>query len=279
MSETERRVVKKPQITGLEMDAVSWWFNELNKLPTLSHIESTEIFKKYEDEGLTAGARQRAKDKLITSNLRLVVSIAKGWRKSGVPMEDLIQEGNLGLIRAVEKFDWKKGFRFSTYASWWIKQHISQGVTKRKKTIRLPAHAQGIQRKMIAAAEEFKAEMGCEPSPEELAALLHTSEKIVKATMTSGRQVISLSSPTSSDNPDETLADSIADPGPSPFDILVDKKYIVLMRDMLEELTPKENKILRLRFGIGEEPGNSCKFPITEDEMLAIADGRGMTND
>jgi RNA polymerase primary sigma factor len=262
-------------------DTVSWYLNEIQKHPTLVHEASVEIFKEFNTEQDEA-KKLRIKQKLTVANLRLVISIAKGYRNTGVPMEDLIQEGNIGLMKAVDRYDWSKGYRFSTYATWWIRQSISQHVLKRRKTIRLPAHAAGLQRKMITAAEEYKKEMGSEPSAEELAELLNTSERIVKATMQSGRQVLSLSTPlTSDDTGSDTIGDTITDTSlrANPFESVAENQLIEIARRVLHDLSPKEAQILRLRFGISENPTNSQDFSITQEELELVAlKGQGLTN-
>jgi RNA polymerase primary sigma factor len=145
--------------------AISNYLSSLQSYPQLDHEELIKLFQDYEKGGNVSEA---ARKKLTESNLRLVVYVAKKQKGHNLPLEDLIQEGNLGLLKAIERFDWKKGFRFSTYATWWIKQAISQHILKRKKIIRLPAHAASVQKKLIQASIAFKEEMGCEPTPEEL---------------------------------------------------------------------------------------------------------------
>ena len=276
-----------------EQDTVSWYLHEIQAHPLLKHEAAVELFKSYvagrtlnEDGEVVARTPEAMKirQKLVNSNLRLVISIVKTYRNSGLPMEDLIQEGNIGLMKAVERFDWEKGCKFSTYATWWIRQAIGQHVLKRKKTIRLPAHAAGLQRKMFMAAEEYKKAFNSEPSAEELAAALGTSERIVKATMQSGRQTISLSSPlgNSPDGGDSTVEDTIADQTKdgNPFEALAEKELVKVTRQVLSELSAKESAILRLRFGISEEPTNSDDFPITKSELNRIMiSGQGLTNE
>lgn len=259
-------------------DTVAWYFEEINKTPRIEHDASMSLFAEVE----TADEKKKkiVKNKLICSNLRLVVSIAKQFRKSMIPLEDLIQEGNLGLIKAVDKFDYKKGFRFSTYATWWIKQAIQQLILKRRKTIRLPAHAAGLQNKLIAAAEDYKRQFGCEPSAEDLAELIGASEKVVRATVQSGREVLSLESPqlsgksTGGDN-ERTIGHSIVDNSANgdPFARVAEKQLLAVTRQVLKNLSAKESIILRLRFGITEDPTNSQDFPITTEELENLKKG------
>lgn len=272
-----------------EVDTVSWYLHEIQRHKLLTHDDSVELFKAYvagrtlDEEGEVVSRTPEAekiRKQLVSANLRLVISIVKMYRNSGLQMEDLIQEGNIGLMKAVERYDWQKGCKFSTYATWWIKQAIGQHVLKRKRTIRLPAHAAGLQRKMFAAAEDYKKEFNSEPSAEELAELLGTSQRIVKATMQSGRQTISLSAPLTTDR-ESTVEDTIQDMSKdaSPFDVLAEKELMRIARSVLSELTPKESAILRLRYGISEDSNDSSQFPVTRSELESIMNGRGLSDE
>jgi RNA polymerase primary sigma factor len=192
----------------VKSDVVHAYLNDMKSLSQLKHPEVVNLFQTYESGGVEA---ERARKKLIESNLRLVISIAKKHKGHNVPLEDLIQEGNLGLLKAIERFDYKKGFRFSTYATWWIKQAISQHVLKRKRMIRLPAHAASVQKKLLQATDEFKEQMGHDPTEAELLELVDASEAVVKATMTSGKNVISIHQTMSSDPESGTLEDRLED--------------------------------------------------------------------
>lgn len=272
-----------------EVDTVSWYLHEIQRHKLLTHDDSVELFKAYvagrtlDEEGEVVSRTPEAekiRKQLVSANLRLVISIVKMYRNSGLQMEDLIQEGNIGLMKAVERYDWQKGCKFSTYATWWIKQAIGQHVLKRKRTIRLPAHAAGLQRKMFAAAEDYKKEFNSEPSAEELAELLGTSQRIVKATMQSGRQTISLSAPLTTDR-ESTVEDTIQDMSKdaSPFEVLAEKELMRIARSVLSELTPKESAILRLRYGISEDSNDSSQFPVTRSELESIMNGRGLSDE
>ena len=253
---------------------ISSYLESLQAYPQLEHNELVELFQVYEKGGVFG---DKARKKLAESNLRLVVYIAKKQKGHNIPLEDLIQEGNLGLLKAIDKFDWQKGFRFSTYATWWIKQAISQHVLKRKKIIRLPAHAAVAQKKMIEASDLFKELNGCAPTSEELSELIDVSETVVKATIASGRNIISLQQPVG-DEGNSTLEDKIEDTNHSnnPFETLAKKEMMVIVKGIMASLSTKEAAILRLRFGLYEDI-ESNEFEVTKEEAKMIASGQGLT--
>jgi RNA polymerase primary sigma factor len=254
--------------------AVSKYLTALQTYPQLNHDQLVELFQKYEKGGRESDF---ARKKLTESNLRLVVYVAKKQKGHNIPLEDLIQEGNLGLLKAIERFDWKKGFRFSTYATWWIKQAISQYVLKRKKIIRLPAHAVSAQKKMIEAVESYRDIMGCDPSSEELSSMIEVSEAVIKATIASGKNIVSLQQVDDPEN-ETTLEEKLEDNNPenNPFERLAKKEMLSIVKRVMAELTPKEAAILRLRFGLFEDV-DVKSYEITEKEVSMIASGKGMT--
>jgi len=254
-------------------DVVHSYLNDMKSFTQLKHPEVVTLFKEYALGG-TSG--EKARKKLIESNLRLVISIAKKHKGHNIPLEDLIQEGNLGLLKAIERFDWKKGFRFSTYATWWIKQAISQHVLKRKRMIRLPAHAATLQKKLLQAADEFREQMGCDPSDEDLMELVDASETVVKATLSSGRNVISLNQATSSDPDAGTLEDKLEDieERNNPFTSVSSKELMGIVRNVLMTLSDKESAILRLRFGLFDEPDDKDSYSITSEDLDVVAAGQ-----
>lgn len=266
--------ISKKKSSAESGSVISIYLNELKAYPQLKHPEVVSLFQTYESGGTVA---EKARKKLIESNLRLVISIAKKQKGHNIPLEDLIQEGNLGLFKAIDRFDYKKGFRFSTYATWWIKQAISQHVLKRKRMIRLPAHAACVQRKLIQAAAEFKKVTGMDPSQDDLLALVDASETVIKATMASGNSVISLNQAISSDPDSGTLEDRIEDTNyrHDPFYSVSAKELMNIAKRVLSNLSDKESAILRLRFGLFDDiEVDRDKYKLSSDELILIESGK-----
>jgi RNA polymerase primary sigma factor len=277
--EPTKKVERGRKSMSSGQSVVSTYLSELQAYPQLKHEVAVELFQTMEKGGIEG---ERAKKKLIESNLRLVVSIAKGYRGSKILMEELIQEGNIGLMKAVDRFRWEKGFRFSTYATWWIRQAIGQFVLKNKRIIRLPSHAAGVQRKLITAREEYVKEFGSEPSQQELMDLVGASETVVKATIHSSHGIVSLQDVVGSSNggTPNTWENKIPslDPKDDPFATVSAEELKVKTLEVLKELTPKESAILRLRFGLVEGIAEQeTTYQITEDELGELAQGKGLT--
>lgn len=271
-----------------DKSSISAYLTLLQRFPQLTKQQSTELFQEYnkgcirDSEGEVVNRTNDAnkiRKKLTECNLRLVVSIAKQYKNHNLPIEDLIQEGNIGLMKSIDRFKWEKGFAFSTYATWWIKQAIGQHVLKRKRMIRLPAHAASVQRKLLQAREDFVDAQGHEPTDQELMEIVGASETVAKATIHSGRGTISLQQPASMSGEGDTLEDKVEDdrPGSDPFDNVAEKQLLEITKEVLGSLSHKESAILRLRFGLIDENANSTQFPITEEEAQLVMAGHGLT--
>lgn len=254
-------------------DTIGSYLSELKSRPLLKHVEMMNLFEVCEKGGKEA---EKARKKLIESNLRLVISIAKKQKGHNLPLEDLVQEGNLGLLKAIEKFDYKKGFKFSTYATWWIKQAINQHVLKRKRMIRLPAHAAGIQKKLLQVAEEFREINGSEPTSTDLLGMLEVSETVMKATMAASHHVVSLNQPMGNDAENSsTVEEKLEDSNEhnDPFYNVSSKELIHIVKRVLSSLSEKEAVILKLRFGLFDSQEDRSQYFITEDQKNELING------
>jgi RNA polymerase primary sigma factor len=215
------------------------------KLDILTREQEIELSK------LIEGGDQSARKKMISANLRLAASIAKKYANKGIDFEDLMQESTIGLMKAVDRFDWRKGFKFSTYAYWWILQTVKQYVASNKGPIALPANANARLFQANCAKEEFEKEFGISPSETELAEILGTTADTLQSLRKSSAQYLSLDSAIVSGSDDKrTLQDTLADPSPSPEEALELQEVKKAVSDALSSLSHREQTVLRLRFGI-----------------------------
>jgi RNA polymerase primary sigma factor len=229
------------------VDSLTLFMNEIGKHDLLTAAEEVELAKKVE-----RGDR-RAKERMINSNLRLVVSIAKRYRGRGVSFGDLIQEGVIGLNRAVEKFDWRKGFKFSTYATWWIRQACQRAISNQSRTIRIPAHVHERRAKLARVGRQFEAERGRAPTTEELAQLTGYEELHVEEALAAVEAAVSLNQSVGEDG-DAELGDLFADPdAPDPAEEAGEAVRQNSVRVALQALAETERRILELRFGFDGE--------------------------
>lgn len=240
----EIAILSKLEGSAESTDPVRQYLREIGKYPLLDAEEEVELAKLFEKNS------KRAKDKLIESNLRLVVSIAKKYIGRGLSLLDLIQEGNQGLIRAVEKYDWRRGYKFSTYATWWIRQAITRAIADQARTIRIPVHMVETINKLYRTSQKLMQKLGREPTHEEIGEELGIAPDRVREIFKISQEVTSLDTKVGEDE-DSTLGDFVADETrPTP----VDAASKQLLKDHLEEvlhtLTDREAKVLTLRFGL-----------------------------
>ena len=250
-------------------DPVRMYLKEIGKVPLLSAEEEIELAQKMES------GDQEAKKRLAEANLRLVVSIAKRYVGRGMLFLDLIQEGNLGLIKAVEKFDYRKGYKFSTYATWWIRQAITRAIADQARTIRIPVHMVETINKLIRVSRQLLQELGREPTPEEIAEEMNLPVERVREILKISQEPVSLETPIGEEE-DSHLGDFIQDDNvPVPADAAAFTLLKEQLVEVLGTLTEREQKVLRLRFGLDDGRARTLEevgkeFNVTRERIRQI---------
>ncbi len=248
------------------------YLRRMGEIPLLSREDEVEVARLVAENGPDA---ELARHALVTANLRLVVSIAKQYTYRGLPLADLVQEGNLGLIKAVEKFDHTRGFKFSTYASWWIRQSIIRAIESQIRTIRIPIYKLEVVNRVHHVQKALFQELGREPTLNEIAARLEIDAEQIEGLLRLTREPMSLDAPISDDS-DSTVADFIENPrGEDPGNPMDEAMLRDVMEDALASLTPREEKVVRMRYGIGEPSQYSLEeigsqFNLTRERIRQI---------
>ena len=235
-------------LAGITTDALQLFLNEIRRYPLLTAAEEVDLAKRVERGDM------EAKERMINSNLRLVVSLAKKYQGHDLPLLDLIQEGIFGLIRAVEKFDWRKGYKFSTYATFWIRQAIQRGVANKSRTIRIPVHIGQRERKIARVERELATKLGRPPSDEEIAAAVELPIEQVEEVRDAARTITSLDRPVGEEG-ESSLGDLLPSEAPQPEDEVNVSLRKQTLRRALERLPERERDVVKLRYGInGDDP-------------------------
>ena len=250
-------------------DPVRMYLKEIGKVPLLTADEEVELAKRMEQ------GDEEAKRKLCEANLRLVVSIAKKYVGRGMLFLDLIQEGNLGLIKAVDKFDWTKGYKFSTYATWWIRQAITRSIADQARTIRIPVHMVETINKLIRISRQLLQEEGREPTPDEIAAEMGITVEKVREIQKIAQEPVSLETPIGEEE-DSHLGDFIPDDdAPAPAEAAAFSMLKDQLEEVLSTLTEREQKVLKLRFGLDDGRARTLEevgkeFDVTRERIRQI---------
>jgi len=264
----KRRIMQTVAYDG--ENSLSMYLKEINKVPLLTRQEE-ELYAR-----LAAKGDQAAKDKLVEANLRFVVNVSKKYQNQGLPLDDLISEGNIGLINAIERFDVDKGYHFISYAVWWIRQSILKAICEKSRTIRLPLNRANELVQIEKMRKEMFSEKGNEPEDRELARRLGMNETQVRDLLDISREMISLETPVYNDRDTSVLSDFIEDSAhQSPETSTVYSSLKENLNNALDTLSPKESKILQLRFGLNDQKPLSLKeigerFQLTKERIRQI---------
>jgi RNA polymerase primary sigma factor len=271
VSDTKRELqILSTLVSDGSSDPVRMYLKEIGRIPLLNREDEIRLAQKAEAGDL------KAKEKLTSSNLRLVVSIAKKYIGRGMTFLDLIQEGNKGLIRAVEKYDWTKGFKFSTYATWWIRQAITRAIADQARTIRIPVHMVETINKLMRTSRKLMQDLGREPTPEEIGKAMEMDPEKVREILKISQNTTSLENPVGDSEDDSVLGDFIADDRQiSPYEATSQQMLRENSGEVLGALSDREARVLKMRFGLTggkamtlEEVGQ--KFGVTRERIRQI---------
>jgi len=252
------------------MQSISTYFKDVSRTTLLTREQEVYLSQRIEQ------GDEEARRVMIESNLRLAISIAKKYYKSGCSLEDLIQESNIGLMKAVEKFDWRRGFKFSTYASWWIRQSICRHISTHRNTVRVPSHASSLASKIRKLVSEYEDEFNQKPSNSEIAEILGITEKMVQVSIESMKlqYMTSIHATVGGDENSRQVIEMISDDtSKTPDEIMDHEKMMGVIKSCLSKLSPREEQILRLRFGITDEFSDTTEFDVDEEEIYTEVGG------
>ncbi len=267
-------------MTSTEIGGLRAYLRDIGRYPLLGKKETNELFVEFRDENTSIKAKARLKTKLVNSNLRLVVSIAKRYKDHGVPLIDLIQEGNIGLMKGVDRFDPTRGFRLSTYASHWIKQAIRRHLTDTSRTVRLPSHIVALLPRIRKLRREILDNEGVEPDAVRLAEALQVTPESVRAALDASGPMYSIDLVPDNDGKRSASKNTVERYMQESTSWDVDRRSLEdraahdqlkqVVRGAFIDLTPREEQVLRLRFGCMEDPDNTEKYPISDEELAEL---------